>query len=472
MSVLSFSTQFPVNREATVDDLIRVSRLWLEGSPHSKISDIACDVNSEAEFSSGLERVWIIRLEDNDNEFMGLRYRAPTDKDITWRTEIAAVKNSDIFLISVRVYRESNLPSVDLPVGRKPYFIKNVIEQMGGGVDADFSVSDKPIYFSDEEIEAASRVIFGSSKSVMPVVYVSRRSDGSIPLDIEKFAKRMSGIAHVVVEPSREFSFLLKGVTSGRNPYLGAIGIYWGFSDRPYKILPGEKEQAEQFSRKVERTIRSFAVHRRLIDECTLDYIREKWFQRKLSVAKEDGSSSIEDYVQLFDSELDEKNQKIESLQQEVARLQAAVAASEGLGSAPGASVLLSGQEDELYQGEFRDLVVDALTRFKNQCCEGGSRPDHILQSLLSSNEKVGHGAELMSGLKSLLSNYDGFNSKVKSELESYGFVVQEDGRHIKALWHGDGRYTTTLAKTPSDHRSGKNSFASIRKLIYGASRD
>src|SRR5690606_7137965 len=62
----------------------------------------------------------------------------------------------------------------------------------------------------------------------LPTVYVSATGNGSWLLsrqEIETLAYDLGGIAHVVVEPDRAFSFDLRDATEARNAYGGTVGL-------------------------------------------------------------------------------------------------------------------------------------------------------------------------------------------------------------------------------------------------------
>jgi ribonuclease BN (tRNA processing enzyme) len=45
----------------------------------------------------------------------------------------------------------------------------------------------------------------------------------------------------------------------------------------------------------------------------------------------------------------------------------------------------------------------------------------------------------------------------MRKKLEKYGFTITEEGKHYRLTYHGDHRYSTTIAKTGSDNREGMN---------------
>ncbi|RZM12858.1 hypothetical protein LDELB18P2_1869 [Lactobacillus delbrueckii] len=48
-------------------------------------------------------------------------------------------------------------------------------------------------------------------------------------------------------------------------------------------------------------------------------------------------------------------------------------------------------------------------------------------------------------------------DAKTREALQDFGFRIEEDGKHYWMTYFGDDRYNTTVAKTPSDARVGKN---------------
>lgn len=53
--------------------------------------------------------------------------------------------------------------------------------------------------------------------------------------------------------------------------------------------------------------------------------------------------------------------------------------------------------------------------------------------------------------------NYTIMDAKTRKALQDFGFGIEEDGKRYRLTYFGDDRYNTTVAKTPSDARAGKN---------------
>ena len=59
--------------------------------------------------------------------------------------------------------------------------------------------------------------------------------------------------------------------------------------------------------------------------------------------------------------------------------------------------------------------------------------------------------------IQRVLKNYTIMDAKTREALQDFGFRIEEDGKHYWMTYFGDDRYNTTVAKTPSDARVGKN---------------
>ncbi|WJW75560.1 hypothetical protein QVG61_00265 [Thiohalobacter sp. IOR34] len=55
----------------------------------------------------------------------------------------------------------------------------------------------------------------------------------------------------------------------------------------------------------------------------------------------------------------------------------------------------------------------------------------------------------------------------VRRFLEELGFEISGDGKHYKAIFMGDNRYTVSIPKTSSDHRAGMNLASEIINMLF-----
>ena len=86
---------------------------------------------------------------------------------------------------------------------------------------------------------------------------------------------------------------------------------------------------------------------------------------------------------------------------------------------------------------------------------------------LLKANAASGTRQRIEEEIKSLLKTYRDMDARTRNSLARLGFDLPEDGKHYKAVFQGDGRYTFTLPKTSSDHRAGKNMASDINNTLF-----
>jgi hypothetical protein len=125
-------------------------------------------------------------------------------------------------------------------------------------------------------------------------------------------------------------------------------------------------------------------------------------------------------------------------------------------------AIVLQTSEPDLYPREKYDLLLEILNYAQSYVHEN-SRRAHILSDLLEQNRKSGERDAIAEELKNLLSGYTRMSSGTEKALKRLGFEISEDGKHYKAVFCGDRRYTVSLAKTGSDRRGGDNALSEIR---------
>lgn len=129
-------------------------------------------------------------------------------------------------------------------------------------------------------------------------------------------------------------------------------------------------------------------------------------------------------------------------------------------------TLLTYGEENDLYDGESRDLILEILQREFSAAPENTRRKD-ILQSVLDSNEPIGVRESIKEKLRKSLRDYTTMAPSKRLMLESLGFEIGDSGAHYKLIFKGDPRYILVLSKTSSDHREGKNFISHTNKMLF-----
>ncbi|WP_146604672.1 hypothetical protein [Rhodoplanes roseus] len=164
-------------------------------------------------------------------EAIGFRHDFPDIEGRLWRTEAVVrrgVSHDAQDLIRLRTECIARAQGARLDIPRKPFLIKTILRDGWGGKDRELSVSDSPIWIPDDDagVAVARAVTLGQATQYLPVVYISATGPLKWLLSqnqIERLAYDLGGVAHVVVEPSRAFSFRVRELTAEQNTYGGTL---------------------------------------------------------------------------------------------------------------------------------------------------------------------------------------------------------------------------------------------------------
>lgn len=471
--MLTFKTQFPVHETATVPALLDATRQWLAGSPHSALAarmQQARELFSDgATFSEGSESLTVASLDHDGSPYWGARWDNNDDEGRLWVTEVTGCRRDDAFWISVSLNVDAELPVERLEQGRPPHVIKTVMRTIGGGMDGALRVSDRPHFLEEGDVDAAARLIAGDAGCRMPVVFVSTTMTHRHHVDSKALAEHLSGMAHVVVEPSRQFSVRLMRATYGENAYGGAVAIYWPDGIGKWVFLPhhDDEQDAHVMQKSIVRKVRQSLLSQRTLSDCTWSHLQDLRARKRFQELRDSGSREFDDFATAFDDELAAHRARITELEEEVRRLRARrIDVPRGPTASPDRSVTLRSGMDDLYQGERDGLMVELLRQAFEQT-EVGTRRHAVLKDLLERNQIQSEKTEVMERVKTMLRGYTSMNASLRSDLEDLGFEVREDGRHIKLVFRGEDRFPIVIAKTSSDHRAGMNATSEIRRVLF-----
>jgi hypothetical protein len=407
--------------------------------------------------------------DDERHALAGARYEKTEADNVVWTTDVIGAKDNanSSFMVSIQLSVDSELPVEHLDQGRRPYVIKSIMEYLGGGNDGDLQVSDAPCMLTDNDIATAANLICGKSGVSLPIVYVSSSNRNSPYIDARQTSKWLSGMAHVVVEPSRAFSFRLMHEVYNENAYGGAVGIYWPDGVGKWLFLPsGRFEDPKRMQVAVAQKVRASLLSQRTARECSWSYLRELYARQQLKALESSGSQDVKKYIEHFDTELASKDDEIQRLESELARLRYSQQFKNEQSDGDANAISLGSSESDLYQAERLDMVIEAI-RSSQASTEPNSRRHDILEDIVKSHKTSGERDEILEELKALLHQYNKMDSKTRAGLEALGFQLSDEGKHYKLLFHGDSRYPFVLAKTGSDWRGGMNAYSDLKRRLF-----
>lgn len=463
--MLIWASEFPTRPGTRPQDVLEAAKDWVVGSPHHgwRKGDLAEDAKDQlAETTKGAETVRYGVTEG----IAGLQWRHGDAQDRDWTSEIVALEQPGSVRTSIRINCYSRDPGYPPPKVRKPYIVRLLIQRFGGAKDGPFFVADDPHTLSEIDIHFARNVVLGRAGNSLPVIYLSATREGGYALDPSRVARWFSGMAHTLVEPSRTFSFVLARETNGQNVYGGALGIFWpGGKARTRRFFPQRFAKPEDMALAVGESLREALTFIQPTSGCTWPALAEEFSRLSIEKLRREGSTKVDEYAAVFDSELAAKRKQIADLEGELRRLRndLLIAQATATGSPEGASLLNAGKEKPFYQGEIQLLVLRALEAGLQRFTED-SRGRHVVQDVLAHNEVLDAGEEISDAIGKALSKMTRFGARERRALEELGFEIDEEGKHVRATFNGDARYMFTIPKTPSDHRSGANCVSALRR--------
>jgi len=468
--MLLWATEFPIRSGCTSDDVLLLAKKWLIGSPHATwlpehfVDEVAGVVNT---FNHDGQCVETVCIEDSNDAWSGLRHSWTENKERYWITEIVAHQTIDRVLVSIQVQCELLRPGLKMPRSRKPYIVKQMLDEIGGGIDGGLLVSDRPTYLQETEVGDATKLILGKRHNHLPIIYASAKWNGEPAIDAVRLAQWASGMAHVVVEPSRFFSFALARSSDRQNAYGGAVSVYWpGQGGNQARLLPTDYASPARLATAVADLVRQALVGSRPTPECTWDHLLEKVSVARLESLRASGSQQVDEYIKVFDSEIAAKDARIQRAESEIMRLKEELQRIAAAAHSSRAGIIKVGKEQQFYADEAQDVVIKALERSREQFFREGRCRD-IIEDILSVNTPSGQQAEIEEEIKSALNPAKELGKRERKALEQIGFKFTNDGKHIKAIYHSDPRYTFIVQKTGSDWRGMRNLASEICRKLF-----
>ena len=457
-----FSTQFPLNSHASLDDLLEVKKEWIRNSPHSptRIKDLS-QLNKHGDCVSDNEySVELGRAEADNYHVLGIRYSTPFNKD-RLSTTVISLKNEEGITTLVNVDYDSSGARINVPIIKKPFIIKLLIDSLGGGQDGYIPVGNEPIHLTEGDDNLISKILNGSQRSSMPIVYMSRNINNLVSLRPGRLADLLSGIANVFVEPSRNFSHRLRDLTNGKNVYGGTIGVYWPNEGGRLSFFGGDfiKDDPEKI---IYQKIVDALSSRRLPIELTWENIQSLNNLKAIKSIRESHEQDSESLLNLYTDELINKDRQLIDASRRIVTLEDELRRTRGRTNY-GGELMNDPQIIELYPGEIRNTVIGILRGSVNYQ-RPITRKDKVLLRLLKSNViDDSKRKEIAENIKRIFKDYTGINGSMRSELQKMGFIIEDGGKHYKLYLKEEGKdIFVTLPKTPSDHRGGMNTSSDI----------
>ena len=478
--MLLFSTILSISPKVTKEDFIKLVIEWNQNSSHKENIVRGLQWNGEMNIRFGDDDLWLDIEEYEPEDIVAIRHEKREESGVIWDTDY--VMNFRERKMSVRLDRSYAPEALKLDSEfSTPHFITLLIRRGFLEDDGGLTIERTPHSIDVRSLDMLADIMKGRRQYRLPVVYVSRTYHDEDPVDVGILAGRLKGVAHVLAQDSNVTNSRLKTLCGGENEYYGAIGIYFPNQTVGHRKYQYRNEMGYDATL-LERVIRVVIQYSnaQMIDTLytwqgvnnallrdRLQYQRDRYSQeldekealKRAKTEAEDLLDAFDDDMQRLQRQVEELTRSNEALQYENQGLRAKLDASDTV------PVLNMGDENDLYPGEVKDLLLAVLSDAAVNMSDDMRRAD-IVKDILQSNDYQRLSEKRAEQLKRLLKNYDGMTPRLRTELERLGFVITEDGKHYKLTYYGDGRYQTAFSKTPSDVRSGKNGAQEILRRM------
>ncbi|MCD8347408.1 MAG: hypothetical protein LUD16_05530 [Lachnospiraceae bacterium] len=475
--MLLFSTLLSIHASMTPDDFIQLVLEWNRTSSYDYNVIPGIEWHGEHTVRYGNDTLWLALEEYQSRNILAARYEKVASDGVVWDTDY--VMNFEERKMAVRLERSYLEEALSVePAFSTPHFITLLIQKGYLESDGDLPVLRTPMVVGEDGVNLLADVINGKCRYRLPVVYISRTYYNALPVDAKRMAGRLKGVAHVLVQGDGSLNPKLAAACEDKNERYGAIGIYYpsravDHKRFLYRVYEGSSDDLME---KVIRDVIEYCNAQMVdalytwqgVSNALLRENLEKQQKERMTaeLAREQTQNETDALIASVDEDLNRMKRQVEELTR---ANEALLCENQGLRAKLRAKdevpILYLGEEEELFQGEIREMILDALSESLEHTAEKTRRAD-VLNDILQNNhyENIHEQRERM--IKNLFRDYKTMSGTLRQELQKFGFTITEDGKHYRLTYYGDDRYHTTVSKTASDRRSGMNTAADIVRVM------
>lgn len=473
--MLLFSTILKIDKSLTRDDFLNLVIEWNQGSPHE--NNVIPNLNWDGSYNQkfGDETISLEFKEYRNEEIVAVRYVKKLDDGIIWKTDY--IMNFKDYKMSIMLDRSFTEDAIGVdPSFTTPLFIRLLIEKGYVVNDNDLPILMNPHLISCENLSVLTAVINGTKFYDLPVVYVSKTFSNNNPIDVDKLAYALKGVAHIFVQGDHGTNIFIREQCNSTNEYNGAIGIYYQSDVVKHKRFLNYEHFDPTITRQnIVKEIINFTNQQSIDPLYTWDgvltsLLRDRFESQKSKRTKaERTKEETEELLDSFSNDFDALTEENGRLRSSISDLESELAFYRDAfnkKTVNDSGFLSSGSEKEFFQDEKKELILSVLSDSLANILDD-TRKKHIVQDIIQQNTIKEILSKKREEVKRLLTDYSGLTGKLKQELQQLGFTITEDGKHYKLTYFNDKRYIIHMAKTPSDGRAGKNIVSDINNKVF-----
>lgn len=461
-----YATQFPVTKNFTRENMIQMVIDWNQGSKY-RITDIPWD-GQAGDFSAGDENCSLTFVELADEGVIAGRYRYKDRNGILWTTDHILNRKTNIF--TLRRHKEVTDQTTSITKNlRPPQLLKTMFRKGYVSKDGQIITCQRPVSVTSQNVGLVADVIMHRINHLLPVVYISRSSDGRTIVDPLELAYRLQGIAHVLCESQKAVSYELRDLCGGANAHHGDVAVYFPNPLMQEKVFFCNHE-GQRLEEILVETIYQYMNQKCLGSLSTWEEIQaDKQLQitGDLFIQHQNAETEKQEVYDVFNEQLKESDlamaeirKKMESLIAENNGLRAKLEAQKSSNS----PLLFYGKEKEFFPGEIKDVILDVLKEYQKG--KEGTRRGDLIHDLLEANGFSNRQQDRKEAVKRVFKGMKGFNPYVKGKLKEQGLMVTGCENHYKIAYYGDPRYYVTSSATPGDTRTNINLVSEICNIM------
>ena len=502
--MLLFSTILSIDGSMKKEDFVKLVIEWNQGSPYESNVIKGIEWNGEYNIRFGHQNLWLEIQEYRNKNIIAVRYEKTEENGTKWDTDY--VMNFNTMKMAIRLDR--SFTEEALKINAKfstPHFITLLIENNYLRKDKKIDITNNPIYIEDSNIKILTDIINRVSSYKLPIVYISRTFSNELPLNVGLLASKLKGVAHVLVQDNVSTNGMIREQCDGRNEYGGAVGIYFPnnsiehcrylyrtYTNSSNVLMNKVVSLIVQYSnaQRIDSLYTWQGVNNALLTDRLLSQKKEnkksederkqtlyellelkdnlsKKEQNIKKKALDDAKAEVDELLQSVDNEIEEYQEKISRLSQEIEKLECEnIGLREKLSDNLKVPIIFLGEEDDLYPGEIKDLILLSLKEKLKETKPFTRRYD-VIEDIIMTNNYQAISEKRTENARNLLKNYSGMTPKIKKGLEEIGYVITHEKNHYKAAYYGDDRYMVIHGATPGDSRSGKNNVSNTIKKAF-----
>ena len=345
---------------------------------------------------------------------------------------------------------------------RVPWLINKIIEDGYADDNLGFPLNTSAVTLEETDKDKLTAAITSSDTYALPFVYLSAASR----INADSLALKLAGLAVVINDPGNVlFSFDPTHYPAPIYvliPHKGAAPV--AFGDYPFHRDMIHTVADYLNSRAYDKLETWEGVNGeilRLRSQETIENLK----------ARSDENEFSKSYLEELEAENVEYSKKYEKLAEEFQKLKLE---NERLHyrlesySGTGNTIIVSGNENDLYPNEQREIIIDCLKDYLDKTVKCASRRADILRSIIDANHVEGIPDKYSKIIKTAFDGYTKFDcAKIMDALKETGIIVVDHTGHYKLQYHGDPRYIYEASATASDHRAGKNAASIIINLMF-----